>query len=110
MRSQDRQTRCERGAGPSIRALLAVNAALLVLLAVVTFAPSADAQIRPPAKYAMVVGGVSGSTSSAVYIVDTVNQELMAVNYEHSTKRLKGIGYRNIAADMADMSRQTPGP
>jgi hypothetical protein len=53
----------------------------------------------------MVAGGVKGSQSSAVYIADTVNQELIVVGYNPSTKRLEGIGYRNLAADGADWMR-----
>jgi hypothetical protein len=110
MPSEDSHDRSVRRAATNTRALLAVNAALLVLLAVVTFAPTADAQVRPRGKYVLVAGGVSGSVSSAVYIMDTVNQELIAINYEYSTKRLKGVGHRNVAADIADMSRRGPGP
>ena len=47
----------------------------------------------------MVAGGVNGSTSSAVYIIDVINQEMMAVAYNQNTKRLEGIGYRNLAYD-----------
>jgi hypothetical protein len=110
MPPQDSHNRSVHRAASSTRALLALNAALLVLLAVVTFAPTADAQVRARGRYAMVAGGVSGSMSSAVYIIDTVNQELIAVNYEHNTKRLIGIGHRNLTADIADMSRRGPGP
>jgi hypothetical protein len=53
---------------------------------------------------------VPGSLGSAVYIVDTVNQELIALTYDTSTKRLKGVGHRDIANDMADMARRGPGP
>ena len=93
-----------------MRALLVLNAALLVLLAVVTFAPSADAQGRARGRYAMVGGGVPGSLGSVIYVVDTVNQELIALHYDHNVKRLQGVGHRNVAADMNDMARRGPGP
>ncbi|MHC4217285.1 MAG: hypothetical protein ACYSU7_02405 [Planctomycetota bacterium] len=110
MPSQNSHHRSPRRSGSNTRALLVLNAALLVLLAVVTFAPAADAQGRARGRYAMVAGGVPGSLGSVVYIVDTVNRELIALDYEHNTKRLKGVGHRNVAADMADMARRGPGP
>lgn len=82
-----------------LRGLLVLNVLLLGLLAAVTFAPSADAQNRARGKYIMAAGGVKGVQSNAVYVVDEVNQELMAITYNHNTKRLEGIGYRNLAYD-----------
>ncbi len=103
---QSKRSKTSRGQPASaLRALVALNAALLVLLAVVTFAPAADAQGRRRGIFTMVGGGVQGSTSSAVYVVDTVNQELMVLTYSQATKRLDGLGYRNLAADAADLLR-----
>jgi hypothetical protein len=110
MPSKDSHDRSERRAVPPLPALLAVNAALLVLLAAVTFTPAADAQARVRGQYTMVSGGAAGTVGDIVYIVDTINQEMIAVNYEYSTKRLRGVGHRNIAADIADMSRRGPTP
>ena len=86
------------------RGLLLLNVMLLALLAAVTFGSSADAQSRVRGQYTMVAGGVNGSTSSAVYIVDVINQEMMAVTYNQNTKRLDGIGYVNLAFDAATRS------
>lgn len=83
----------------TFRSLLVLNTLLLAILAAVTFGPSADAQSRARGHYTMVAGGVNGSTSSAVYIIDVINQEMMAVAYNQNTKRLEGIGYRNLAYD-----------
>ncbi len=85
--------------------LLVLNAVLLGLLAAVTFAPDADAQSRGRGDYTMVAGGVNGSLGSAVYIVDVVNQDLIAVTYDPSTRRLEGLGYRNLAADALEWLR-----
>lgn len=91
---------------PPLRALLALNAALLGLLAVVTFAPGADAQeTRGRGEYTMVAGGVNGALGSAVYIADVVNQELIAVTYNPSSRRLEGLGYRNLATDATEWLR-----
>lgn len=88
------------------RGLLVLNAALLVLLAVVTFAPMADAQQgRAVGDYTMVAGGVNGSLGSVVYIVDAINQEMIAVTFDPSTRRLEGVGYRNLAVDANEWLR-----
>ena len=89
----------------NIRALVALNAALLILLGVVTFAPAVAAQQKARGEYAMVAGGVTGVTGSVVWIADTINQELIAVTYDHNTKQLDGLGYRNLATDSADWMR-----
>jgi hypothetical protein len=92
-----------------LRPLLALNAALLVVLAAVTFGSSADAQQRGRGDYTMVAGGVNGSQSSAVYIVDERNQELVAVTFDTSKRTLQGITYRNLAADAGVITRRGTG-
>ena len=92
------------------KGLIALNAALVALLAVVTFAPAVKAQTKARGQYTMVAGGVNNSQSSVVYIADTVNQELMVVTYDPIGKRLDGIAYRNLAADAADFLRTRSRP
>ena len=96
--------------GPSLNGLLALNAALVALLAAVTFGPKVDAQARPRGDYTMVAGGVKGANSSAVFIVDTVNQEMMAITYNVQDKVLEGIAYRNLAEDSAGVQRARTRP
>ncbi len=104
-RNHDQRAPGTRGA-PGPGALLALNGALLVLLAAVTFGASVDAQQgRRRGDYTMVAGGVKGANSSAVYIVDTVNQEMMAVTYNQQSKTLDGVGYRNLAVDAGTVLR-----
>ena len=102
-----------RAAGSDLRALVVLNGLLLCLLAAVTFAPTADAQYRARGAYTMSAGRVNGADSSAVYVVDTANQELIAVTYNPNTKVIDGIGYRNLAGDAAGIirgrGRTTPG-
>jgi hypothetical protein len=84
------------------RALIALNAALLLVLGVVTLAPESYAQRaahRIRGEYTMVSGRIMGGNTSAVYIVDAANQELLAVRWNPATKALEGIGYRNLRAD-----------
>ncbi len=96
--------------GSNPRALIVLNAILLGLLAGVTFAPAAEGQFQGRSEYTMVAGRVNASESSAVYIVDSTNQELMVVTYNHNTKQVAGIGYRNLAADGAEVLRARSRP
>ena len=99
MRSTERPSR-----RPSnLLALIAVNAVLLGLLAVVTLAPTAEAQGRTRGQYMMVAGGANNLQSSAVYVIDTVNQEMMILTDDAAARELKGLTYRNLAADAADV-------
>lgn len=82
--------------------LLALNAALVAALAFVSFSPQADAQSasrRPRGEYTMVAGQVQGISESAIYVVDSTNQEILAMRWDRSRKALGGIGYRNMAVD-----------
>lgn len=95
--------RSGRGAWQTIRGLLALNAALVLVLAAVTFAGSADAQSqRQRGEYTMVGGAVSGSSSAAVYIVDVINQELIALAYDHNDQSMVGVGYRDLRRDASE--------
>ncbi len=99
-----------RRAGSNVRSLLAINAALLGLLALVSFAPAVGAQGRGRGDYTMVGGGANGTNSAIVYIIDAANQEMLAATFNVNTRRLDGVGYRNLAQDAAQVLRsQTPG-
>jgi hypothetical protein len=88
-----------------MRGLIALNAALLVVLAAVTFGSAVWAQGRGRGEYTMVSGGVVGVDSAAVYIVDVANQEMVIMTYNQQTKTLDGVGYRNLAQDAAAVVR-----
>jgi hypothetical protein len=81
--------------------LLLLNGVLLGALALVTFGPSAEAQVRPRGEYTAVACNTQGALADVVYIVDTVNAEMIALLYEPSTQEMIGLGYRNIRADAA---------
>ena len=74
-------------------------------IALVTLAPRAEAQLRPRGSYIMVAGGVAGAPADALWIVDTVSQEMIALTYDPNQKELQGIGYRNLMADAAVVTR-----
>lgn len=90
----------------NVRGLLVLNGLLLALLSAVTFGSSAEAQNRIRGEYTMVGGGVNGSNSSAVHIVDVINQELMTVTFDSNVKQLLGIGYRHLGRDAALKTRR----
>jgi hypothetical protein len=84
------------------RGLVLLNAALLLLLGAVALAPSSHAQRgggRARGEYSMIAGKITGSTAHAVYIIDTSNQDLVAVRWNESTKSLDAIGYRDLKED-----------
>lgn len=91
------------GDGGQARALIALNAGLLLALAAVTLGPAAQGQRageqRSRGQYTMVGGQVQGTTARGVYIVDARNRELVGVVWDQSRKALSTMGYRDIDAD-----------
>jgi len=84
------------------RGLIVLNAVLLLVLGAVVLGPRAGAQdavARAPGSYTMVGGRVNGGNANAVWIVDGINQEIVAVRWDNSRTRLTGIGFRDIVAD-----------
>lgn len=91
------------------RRVMALNLALVAALGVVTLASAtrSGAQVgaggvqaaRSRGEYALVSGKYQGSTTSAVYIVDAVNHELVALDWDRNKNRFEVIGYRSLPAD-----------
>ena len=95
----------KRNVRPSGRiGLIVVNALLVGALAAVTFGPNAQAQSRARADYTMAAGGAKGSQSSVLYVVDTTNQELIALSFDADQKKMQGIGFRDLRADAARLA------
>ncbi|MGA0872873.1 MAG: hypothetical protein ACO3SJ_08375 [Phycisphaerales bacterium] len=88
-----------------IKALLGLNAALLVLLGAVRFAPEADAQGRPRGEYLMLAGEVAGAKPQVVWILDQVHEEIVAVSWSRERGELVGLGFRSLAADSVQSTR-----
>jgi len=88
----------------NLRGLLVLNAALLAVLAVVTFAPAARAQAdRPRGEYTMIAGGVNGSQSDVVYLADVTNQDLIVLHYDIAEKALEAINARDLRVDAEEL-------
>jgi hypothetical protein len=84
----------------SLRGLVVLNLVLLAALAAVTFMPDAHAQARSRANYTMVAGGVPGAAADVVWIVDSVNQQVIAISWEPNKREMIGIGGRSLARDL----------
>jgi|TARA_R110000782_G_scaffold53205_4_gene113412 hypothetical protein len=87
------------------RRLIALNAALLALLMVVSVAPDAGAQApmqpsRARGEYTMVGGQISGGNSNAVYILDAANREMITLRWDSSRRQMLGVGYRDLTTDL----------
>ena len=90
------------------RRLLALNGALLGILAFVTWTgaqpPAAPvANPRGPGQYTMVAGRVLGSSTHAVYILDSSNHEMAAIMWDRNKNQFGPLGYRNFANDAVYM-------
>lgn len=89
------------------RPLILLN--LILLCAVVALAwPPAPATAQnanlPPGtrargEYTMVSGRTNAGGAHAVFILDTSNQELVALRWDATKQALAGIGYRNLGSD-----------
>ncbi|MBI1372687.1 MAG: hypothetical protein GC159_07980 [Phycisphaera sp.] len=88
----------------TVRALAALNVALLAALAVAGWTSpraSAQANFNQP-QYLMLAGQSPGSTSSTLYIIDTNRNAMMSVRLEPRTKgrrELVPTGVRDVTGD-----------
>lgn len=88
------------------RWLLATNLTLAVLIGVAVWAvPARGVQgdqptTRARGQYTMVAGELrSGGEASAIYIIDSINQEMIAVRWNQSRDQLDGLDYRSLQMD-----------
>jgi hypothetical protein len=88
-----------------LAAVVALNAVLLGGIALTTLAPRSDAQAARRGTYTMVSGTVNGQVNPVLYVVDESSLELVAISWDDQTKTFTGMGYRNLAADAADLGR-----
>lgn len=94
---------------PAYRGLFWLNATLLLILALLALTPGAQARqpaSRPHGQYAMVSAEVQGLTERAVVILDSANQQMVALRWDRSRKALAPLGYRDIGADIRLRERQ----
>lgn len=92
----------------ALHGLVVLNALLLGALAFVTFNPKADAQSRRNGLYTVVSGTVNGQPAGVAYVIDEVNQEMVAISWNDANKILTGLGYANFSADATRVSGSRP--
>lgn len=88
------------GAKGRTRRLIVVNGVLLALAAV-TIAGAQVASPRARGEYTMLSGEIATGGPQAIYIVDSANQEIVALRWNQGRQSLDALGYRNIASDAA---------
>jgi len=76
-----------------------LNALLLGALAFVSLSPAAGAQSRRNGLYTMVAGTANGQVAGVAFIIDEVNQEMVAISWGEGNRQLTGLGYANLAVD-----------
>jgi hypothetical protein len=91
------------------RELVALNGVLAAVLVALFLWPAARGlwggsaafaqQARPRGQYLIVSGDINGPPSHAIYIMDTINLEMVAIRWETGRKDFVGLGYRNIDED-----------
>lgn len=102
----------ERGAPRGgLVGLVAVNAALAIALLLVEFAPLANAQpaqasSRPRGDYTLIGGEIQTGNSDAIYVIDSVNQDMIVLRWEDGRNVLEGVGYRDLDADSSVRGRR----
>ncbi|MBX3405171.1 MAG: hypothetical protein KF869_00280 [Phycisphaeraceae bacterium] len=96
--------------GPPVR-LIAANAVLLGALAVLTIvglqtpagaqpgAGGAGAAQRGRGDYTMVSGRYQGGTANMVYLLDSANQELLALEWNRNRNEFTPLGLRSFVDD-----------
>ena len=89
----------------SRRGLIALNVLFLGIFAAVSLVPETVVQTSHAGHYIAVSSEVNGISSGVIYIMDTARQELVAVTWDHNNNRVAVLGYRNVATDVANASR-----
>lgn len=86
--------------------LLAANVVLLMALGALSWSPWAGAQNtaehtpgRARGDYTMITGHTAAGGASVVYILDSNNEELVALRWDQPTRAMAGVGYRNLSTD-----------
>ncbi len=85
------------------RALIGLNAALLVVLGAVSLTPVAGAQgatRRPPGVYSIIGGDLPSGNSNGVYVLDSANRELILLRWDNTRNIVEGLGYRDLNDDV----------
>lgn len=80
--------------------LLGLNAALLLVLGVVTFAPRATGQFMPRGNALAVSARTGLSNEQVLWLFDPQSMELVAVGWDRAGTAMTPLGRRNVARDV----------
>lgn len=61
--------------------------------------PGGPAVTRPRGQYLLLAGRMQGSPPGVVWVIDTVNRELLALKWNRSERRLEPFDIRNLNRD-----------
>ncbi|MBO6514311.1 MAG: hypothetical protein JJ974_10140 [Phycisphaerales bacterium] len=76
-------------------------AAGAVVLAVVGMAGAQSTQSRRNAgQYTCVGGQTLGGYTNVIYVLDSANREMVALQWNDTTKQLDGVGFRDLVEDI----------
>jgi hypothetical protein len=85
--------------------LIATNitlAASIGLVAVAVPALGVQPASRARGQYTMVAGELrGGGESSGIYVIDSINEEIVVLRWNESKSQLDGLDYRSLQADLA---------
>ncbi len=83
------------------RLLIGINAGLAGLALVSALAGAQAGAARARGEYTMVSGATSAGGPQAIFVIDSANQEVLALRWNQGRQSLDTIGYRSIATDAA---------
>lgn len=87
--------------GKNLARLNVCLAAGAVVLAVVGMAGAQSTQSRRTAgQYTCVGGQTLGGYTNVIYVLDSANREMVALQWNDTSKQLDGVGYRDLVEDM----------
>lgn len=80
--------------------LLGLNAVLLLVLGIVTFAPRATGQFMPRGNTLAISARTGLSNEQVLWLFDPQTMELVAVGWDRTGTSMNPLGRRNVARDV----------
>ncbi|MEE3001857.1 MAG: hypothetical protein VX908_04080 [Planctomycetota bacterium] len=93
------------GKRPVSRFLLGMNAVLLLLIALVMWSPTVQAQLGLRGHYLLVAGAGESERSDRVWVFDTRGAELITLQWMEPGQGIRSTAHRNIHRDIENILR-----
>ena len=93
------------GKRPVSRFLLGMNAVLLLLIALVMWSPTVQAQLGLRGHYLLVAGAGESERSDRVWVFDTRGAELITLQWTEPGQGIRSTAHRNIHRDIENILR-----